>query len=331
MAKGSAAKYVVGMDMGGTKILAGVVDESGKILGSYKRATKAYAGPDEVIDRMAKTVEDAVKRAGVSMSQIEAVGCGAPGPLDPDKGIIWHTPNLPGWNNVPLADMLEDRLGVPVFIENDVNLGTLGECALGAAKGAQDVVGIFPGTGIGGGLVLDGRLRQGFRKNAAELGHMVIMADGPYCGCGKRGCAESVASRTAIERDIRAGLAAGRKSMIADMIKGERGERITSGALAQAYQAGDPLVTEIISRAQYNLGLLTSAIINLVDPEVIVFGGGLVEAMGDEFLEPIRPVAYQYSLNQRDIEDLKIVPAKLGDNAALLGAAVYARDRLARK
>ena len=331
MAKGAAKKPVVGVDMGGTKILAGVVDDSGKILGASKRATKAYAGPDEVIERMAKTVLEAVERAGLKMEDIAAVGAGTPGPLDPDEGIIWHTPNLPGWVDIPLAARLSERLETPVFIDNDVNMGTLGECTLGAAQGVRDAVGIFVGTGIGGGLVLDGQLRQGYRKNAAEVGHMVILADGPYCGCGKRGCAESVASRTAIERDIRAGLKAGRQSVMTDMIKGEPNERITSGALAQAYRAGDPLVTEVLGRAQYYLGLLASAIINLVDLEVIVFGGGVVEALGEDFLAPIRPVAYQYSLNQTDIETVKIVPAKLGDNAALLGAAVYARERIGKK
>ncbi len=324
-------KPVVGMDMGGTKILAGVVDDSGKILSTSKRSTKAYAGPEEVIERMAKTVRDAVEDAGLKMSDIQAVGSGAPGPLDPDEGIIWHTPNLPGWNNIPLAALLKERLDVPVFIDNDVNMGTLGEYALGAAKGARDAVGIFVGTGIGGGLVLDGELRQGYRKNAAELGHMVVLADGPYCGCGKRGCAESVASRTAIERDIRAGLKAGRTSMMSDLIKGEAHERITSNALAQAYRANDPLVTEVIGRAQYYLGLLASAIINLIDLEIIVFGGGVVEALDEDFLAPIRPIAYQYCLNQKDIETVKIVPAKLGDNAALLGAAVYARQKLSKK
>jgi glucokinase len=331
VAKKTDEKPVVGMDMGGTKILAGVVDESGKILGTSKRPTKAHAGPDEVIERMAKTVEEAVKQSGLEMKDIAGIGSGAPGPLDPDQGIIWHTPNLPGWESVPLAGRLKERLGVPVFIDNDVNLGTLGEFALGAARGARDAVGIFVGTGIGGGLVLDGQLRQGWRKNAAEVGHMVILAEGPYCGCGKRGCAESVASRTAIERDLRAGLKAGRKSMITDMIKNTPGERITSGALAEAYIAGDPLVTEVLGRSQYYLGLLISAIINLVDPEVIVMGGGVVEALGERYLEPIRPVAYQHCLNQMNIEDVKIVPAKLGDNAALLGAAVYARQKLAKK
>jgi glucokinase len=333
MAKGdTGAKPVVGVDLGGTKILAGVVDASGKILGTSKRATKAHGGPDEVIERMVKTISEAVTFAKVGLNDIAAVGVGAPGPLDPDKGIIWHTPNLPGWQNVPLAEQLSKKLdGVPVFIDNDGNLGALGEATLGAAKGARDAVGIFVGTGIGGGLVLDGELRQGFRKNAAEIGHMVILADGPYCGCGKRGCAEAVASRTAIERDIRAGLKAGRESMLKELIKGEPGERITSGALAEALQAGDPLVTEVVGRVQYYLGLLSSAIINLVDPEVLVFGGGVVEALGEDFLGPIRPVAYQHCLNQKDIREVKIVPAALGDNAALLGASVYARRKLGKK
>ena len=133
MAKGPK-KPVVGMDMGGTKILAGVVDDSGKIFSTSKRSTKAYAGPDEVIERMAKTVREAVEDAGLKMSDIQAVGSGAPGPLDPDEGIIWHTPNLPGWDNIPLAALLEESLGVPVYIDNDVNMGTLGEFALGAAR-----------------------------------------------------------------------------------------------------------------------------------------------------------------------------------------------------
>jgi glucokinase len=187
------------------------------------------------------------------------------------------------------------------------------------------MVGIFVGTGVGGGLVLDGKLRSGSRHAAAEVGHMIVLADGPVCGCGKRGCLEAVASRTAIERDIRLGLAAGRESGISRQM--EDSGRLTSGVLAKALRKGDPLVTEVMNRAQWYLGLLTASIVNLVDPEMIVFGGGVAEAIGDEFLEPIRLTARQYYIQQADADQVRIVLATLGDHAGVLGAAVLARQR----
>jgi glucokinase len=187
------------------------------------------------------------------------------------------------------------------------------------------MVGVFVGTGVGGGLILDGKLRSGFRHAAGEVGHMIVLADGPVCGCGKRGCLESVASRTAIERDIRLGIAAGRKSLISKMLA-DKG-RMTSGVLAKAWRKGDPLVTEVMSRAQWHLGLLTASIVNLVDPEMLVFGGGVAEAMGDEFLKPIRVTARQYYIQQKDADKVGIVLATLGDYAGVLGAAVLARQQ----
>lgn len=330
MAKKNIDGPVIGVDLGGTKILAGVVSGDGALLGQSKRPTKPSIGVDGVIDRMAKTVREAIEAAGLKLSDVVGLGTGAPGPLDPDKGIVLHTPNLP-WVNVPLAKMLSGRLDdLPVFIENDVNLGTYGECTFGAGKGAQDVVGIFVGTGIGGGLVLGGELRQGWRKACAEVGHMILLADGPVCGCGKRGCVEALASRTAIERDIWAGIKMGRESLIPQMLGSDSRERLTSGALAEAYRKGDPLVTEVLGRAQFYLGLLVASVVNFVDPELIILGGGVVEALGESFLAPIQAVAYQYFINQDGAKNVAIVPAKLGDNAALMGAAAYARTRLAK-
>jgi glucokinase len=326
----STDRPVIGVDLGGTKILAGVVDSNGALLGQSKRPTKPSAGVDAVIDRMAKTVREAIEVAGLKLSDMAGLGTGAPGPLDPDEGVVLHTPNLP-WVNVPLAKMLSERLDdLPVFIENDVNLGTYGECAFGAGKGAQDVVGIFVGTGLGGGLVLGGELRQGWRKACAEVGHMILLADGPVCGCGKRGCAEALASRTAIERDIWAGIKAGRESVIPDLVKQESRERLTSGALAEAFRRGDPLVAEVLGKAQFYLGLLTASVVNFVDPEMVILGGGVVEALGESFLVPIRAVAYQFFINQDGAKDVTIVPAMLGDNAALMGAAAWARMKLAK-
>ncbi len=328
MGKGISDKPVIGMDMGGTKILAGVVGLDGNVLGTAKRATKAAAGPDAVIERMIKTAQNAVEAAGLKMDDIAAVGTGAPGPLDPDRGIVLRTPNLPGWDNVPLAKLLGEGLAIPAFVENDVNLGTLGEHALGAGTGVKDMVGIFVGTGIGGGLILDGALRQGWRKACAEVGHMIMLAEGPLCGCGNRGCLEALASRTAIERDIWGGIKAGRECMIPELI-GKDG-RLTSGELAEAWEKGDPLVREVLGRSQFYLGLAVASLVNLLDPEMIVLGGGVIEALGETYLEPIRAVAYQYFINKRGARDVKIVPAKLGDLAGLLGAATWARLQLSK-
>ncbi|MGD8794118.1 MAG: ROK family protein, partial [Anaerolineae bacterium] len=191
-------------------------------------------------------------------------------------------------------------------------------------RGTQDMVGIFVGTGVGGGLILDGKLRHGHRFAAAEVGHMVVAADGPVCGCGRRGCLEAVASRTAIERDIRNGLAAGRESLIPKLTKGGK-KRLTSGVLAKALRKGDPLVTEVMRRAQWYLGLLTASVVNLIDPEMVVLGGGVVEALDEEFLAPIRTTARQHFIQQTGADEVRIVAAELGDHAGVLGAAVLAR------
>jgi len=291
-----------------------------------KVKTRPGKGPDAVIERMTQAAQEAVRRLKLDWDAIRGVGVGAPGPVDPDAGVVHYTPNLPGWEEVPLASQLGASLGVPVFLENDVNLGTLGEYMLGAGQGTKDMVGIFVGTGIGGGLIIDGKLHSGYRHAAAEIGHMILLADGPVCGCGKRGCAEALASRTAIERDIWLGINAGRTSLIPELT-GSDPEQLTSGVLAQALREGDPLVSEVVTRAQWYLGLLTASIVNLVDPEMIVFGGGLIEALEDNFLSPIRVTARQYFLQQAGADQVRIVAAKLGDHAGVLGAAALARQK----
>jgi glucokinase len=324
--RASQPQYVIGMDLGGTKILAAVVDQQGRILSEAKQKTKADRGPDVVIKRIAETASQAAEAGRIEWGNIKGVGIGAPGPMDPNSGTVYAPPNLPGWDEIALGPRLSKALGVSVCLENDVNLGTLGEYALGAGRGTKDMVGIFVGTGVGGGLILDGKLRSGYRHAAAEVGHMIILADGPVCGCGKRGCLESVASRTAIERDIRLGLSAGRESIITSLTE-SGAKRLTSGLIAKAWRKGDPLVTEIMQRVQVYLGMLTASIVNFVDPEMIVFGGGVVEALDDDFLDPIRTTARQYFIQQAGAEKIRIVAATLGDYAGVLGAAVLARQR----
>jgi glucokinase len=326
--KRESTDYTISIDLGGTKILAAVVDDQDQIVGTAKMATLAREGIDEVIERLADTARQAARKAKVKWDQVAGVGIGAPGPVDPEAGVVYNPPNLPGWQKVALGPRLAELLDVPVCVENDVNLGTLGEYKMGAGRGTRDMVGIFVGTGVGGGLILDGKLRTGFRHAAGEIGHMVVLADGPVCGCGRRGCLEAMASRTAIERDIRLGLEAGRESLIPEMSKG-KSLRLTSGVIARALQKGDPLVTDVVRRAQWYLGLLTASVVNLVDPEMVVFGGGVVEALEAEFLAPIRVTARQHYIQKMDADRVRIVPGKLGDYAAVLGAAALVRDRVA--
>ena len=326
--KRESTAYTISIDLGGTKILAAVVDDQDQIVGKAKIKTRARAGVDEVIERLAETARQAALTAKVDWTQVIGVGIGAPGPVDPEAGVVYNPPNLPGWEKVALGPHLAELLDVPVCVENDVNLGTLGEYTMGAGRGTRDMVGIFVGTGVGGGLVLDGKLRTGFRHAAGEVGHMVVLADGPVCGCGRRGCLEALASRTAVERDIRLGLQAGRESLIPELSEG-KSLRLTSGVIARALQKGDPLVKDVMHRAQWYLGLLTASVVNLIDPEMVVFGGGVVEALDDEFLAPIRVTARQHYIQKMDADRVRIVPGKLGDDAAVLGAAALVRDRAA--
>lgn len=319
---------ILGVDLGGTKILAAAIDGDGHILGSAKRKTRAERGVDEVITRIAKTAVEAVEDAGLDMSMILAMGIGAPGVADFKTGVLEFAPNLPDWVNIPLGPRLEEQLGIPVFIANDVNAGTYGETTAGVARGYESVVGLFPGTGIGGGIVLDGKLWYGARNAAAELGHMVVMIDGPTCGCGRRGCIEALASRTAIERDIRGELRGGRPSVITDLVDLDK-DSITSGTLAKALEMGDGLVTDVIRRVSYYLGVFTGSCVNALDPECVVYGGGLIEACEPFMMPIIRQTTYHYLLRPVAPDELPILVAALGDNANVIGAAMMAGAALA--
>lgn len=325
--------YVVGVDLGGTKILAAVVDRKGRILGEAKRPTMPAVDADEIVKRLAKTVRESIKEAGVPTKTVLAVGIGAPAPVDPQTGFVFHPPNIPMLRDFPLGERLSEALGVPVFVGNDVNVGTIGEHALGAGRGTKDMVGIFVGTGVGGGVILDGRLRSGFRDSAGEVGHMVVgfkgQSDEPICGCGRPGCLEAYASRTAIEREIRAGIAAGRETIVTELMEKSGKDRITSGLLAKALTQGDPLVTEVLQRATTYLSVLVATIVNFLDPEMVVFGGGVTEALGELLLEPIRRDAPRWYIQKSDADKVRIVAAELGDHAGVLGAATIARQNLA--
>ncbi len=330
MARKSRRSYVVGVDLGGTKILTALINKKGEIVAQAKQATEAEMGPERVIARIAESVERVLRRADVVPERVLAIGVGAPGPLNPETGVILNAPNLPGWVDMPLAERLRDKTGLPVFVENDVNAGTYGEFKLGAGRDVSDLVGIFVGTGIGGGLILGGQLRSGFRHVAAEVGHMIIVADGPRCGCGACGCLEAVASRTAITRDLVAAIKAGRTSILTELA-GDKLDDLTSGVLAEAVQRGDALTLEMLGWAQHYLGLAVASIVNLIDPEMVILGGGVVEALGEYFLAPVRETAFANLIAKHDLQRVKIVAAKLGDQAGVLGAAMLAVARVGKR
>ncbi len=321
----SVNRPVVGVDLGGTKILAAVVASDGQVLGQAKKKTKANRGALDVLTRMADTIQEAMEAAGMVRKDIGAIGVGSPGPLDPDAGIVVVAPNL-GWRNVNVKAHLEGQFQIPTFIENDVNVGTLGEHRLGAGQGVSDLVGIFVGTGIGGGIILGGELYRGFNKTAGEIGHMVVAEGGPLCGCGNRGCLEAVASRTAIHRMIVQALDEGRKSVLAELA-GKNTSQIKSQALAQALKRKDKVVTEALKKATYYLGIAVAGVINFLGPEMIILGGGVVEAMEDFYLAEVRKTVVDFAFPNA-AQGVRIVPARLADDAGILGAAVMARMRL---
>ncbi len=314
-------QYVVGIDLGGTKIYAAVVNKKGKIIGAARKKTKHELGFAVTVERMAKTVQEALENAKMTLADIKAVGVGSPGPLDLDEGIVIDTPNLK-WKNAPLRQELAKLLKKPIAIDNDGNVGLLGEWAYGAAKKAKHAIGLFVGTGIGGGVIINGKLLHGFNQNAGELGHIILDPNGPLCGCGNKGCMEAFASRLAIERDIRAAIATGKPSQL-NLDVEESKELLRSRRIAEAYLAGDQAVVAAVEKSATYLGYGVASLLNIFNPEVVVIGGGVVEAIGQPYVKIVKETAIRncFKIASRKV---RIVPAALKDDSAVLGAAMLA-------
>ncbi|MDP8246298.1 MAG: ROK family protein [Candidatus Hinthialibacter antarcticus] len=317
--------HVVGIDLGGTKILSAVVDREGNVLSRAKKKTKAQRTSDEILLRLEECSREAIEASGVPASEIAAVGIGSPGPLDPITGCILETPNL-NLSNAPIAPYLIEKLAMPVFLDNDVNVGTFGEFTYGAAKGKQHVIGIFLGTGVGGGVILNGEPFHGASLNAGELGHTKIVAYGDKCGCGDRGCLEAYASKTAMIKRIKKRISKGKKSILTDLTNGDW-TKLTSSVFVKAIEANDKITVNEIHRASKYTGVAVGSLMNILSPEMVVIGGGLVEALEAQIMPDIR---YHAERNCFPImsEKCEIVPAMLGDDAGILGAAAIAWKRL---
>ena len=322
--KSEMNKNILGIDLGGTKVMAAALDEQGQILSRARAKTRAWRGDEEVFSTIAQTARQAVEQAGLDSASLAAIGIGAPGPVDPATGYIIEAANMK-MKDFPLGPRLSKEFGCPVVVENDVNAGVYGELKAGAARGAKYVLGVFVGTGIGGGIIIDGAMYRGASYNAGEVGHVVVELGGPRCGCGNRGCMEALASRTAMTRDIRKAIKGGKKSSVAKLLKKDT-DTLSGGDLKKAYEAGDELVVRIAHRAAKVIGIGLGGLVNALAPEMIVMGGGVIEAMGEEFVKRIdrsmRKIAFDVS-----VKDLKIVRAELGDDAGVIGAAMLAREK----
>jgi len=316
--------HILGIDLGGTKVQAALLDESGLIIGRGRAKTEAWREDEEVFQTIVEVGREALREGGIDRSELSSLGIGSPGPLDPDRGYIVSSSNLK-FRNFPLGPRLSEEFGCPASVENDVSSGTYGEFRAGAARGASDVLGMFIGTGIGGGIVIGGKLYRGFSKNAAEVGHIIVEVEGPRCGCGARGCLEAFGSRTGMTRQIRKAISKGRNTSVAKKLKKDT-DSLSGSDFRDAYDEGDDLVVKVVCRAAKMIGLGLGSIANVLGPEIVVLGGGVIEAMPDEFIDRISRFARSIPVGF-DPKDLKIVRAALGDDAGVIGAALLAKEK----
>lgn len=307
---------IIGVDLGGTNVRSAVVDAKGCISHHAKIRVAGRGSAEQVVDRVVECVHRTMD--GCGRGNVRGIGVGTPGLIIAETGTVVFAPNVPGWVDLPLKTILEDRLGLPVVIENDANAAALGEHWIGAGAGFRHMICITLGTGVGGAIILDNRIWRGANGAGGEVGHMTVVEDGVRCGCGAPGCLEAYASAPAIARQARQALKDGQTSRLTDLC-GSDPEKIDAAMVAQAAREGDPVACEVMRRAGTLLGIAVSSLTNLLNPELFVICGGVVNAGGLLF-EPVwtevRKRAYKWSQSI-----LKIVPAKLGDDAGIIGAA----------
>ncbi len=315
--------YWVGFDLGGTKMLAVVYDAKFCKVGSKRVKTKGNEGMEAGLERMTQAIAGALDEAGVARKDLGGIGAGCPGPLELDKGVILHAPNL-GWDNVPVKKTLEKAFGCPAVIANDVDAGTYGEYRFGAGKGARCVLGVFPGTGLGGACIYEGKIFRGRTGSCMEIGHFPVDPLGPVAAPGQWGSLESMTSRLAIAAQAAQAVYRGQAPAL-QALGGTSIDKIKSGALAKSIAAGDQVVEEIVRHAARILGTTVAGVVNLLAPDVLVLGGGLVEALSDIYVDEVRKTIKRKALKAY-ADALTIAPAELGDDAGVMGAAALAAD-----
>jgi glucokinase len=315
----------LGIDLGGTKILTAVVDSQGEMLSSDESITPATKGREAVIQSILDSAHRVLKQAGVAISQICAIGIGAAGISNPEAGILFTSPNLPALRDVPLRDIMQERLGRKTFVINDANAAALGEFYFGAARGVRNFIYITLSTGIGGGIVIDGKIYTGAIGAAGEVGHMTIDDNGPICNCGNKGCWETLASGTALAREAKQRIKEGVKTSILEYAEGDV-KKVTAQVIHSAAQQGDSLAKELIARTGYYVGVGLANLINIFNPELIVIGGGLSN-IGDMLLGSAFKVAGERA-HKEAFQAVRFASAELGRNSGVLGAAAFALQEM---
>jgi glucokinase len=311
---------VLALDIGGTMIRLALISSEGRILAGEHHLTTAEEGPTLVIERILSAMKEILKSHRVDLSQLHSISIATAGVIDTDNGVITSSPNLPGWVNIPLRDTVEAEYGISTFLLNDANAAALGEHEFGAGKGSANLFYITVSTGIGGGIIVDNNLYSGTSGGAGEIGHMTIDVNGPVCKCGSNGCLEILASGTAVAREAITRIKNGEKSSLATNSSGI--ENITAKDVGQAAREGDSLALAVISRAAYYLGVGLANVVNVLNPDVIIVGGGLSK-LGDLLLEPAIKTVQERAF-QLPAQAVRIVPSQLGDDAGVVGAAVFA-------
>jgi len=316
-------KAYIGLDIGGTKILGSLYNESGESIKRVKKKTKADQGLETVISQISKVIDGLMENKEI---ELLGIGAGSPG-LVKDEGIVTFSPNIP-FRDFNLKALIEDKYHVPFVLGNDVNVAMYGEWKAADMKNAKNVLGLFVGTGVGGAIIIDGKLYVG-RGGAAEFGHMVVSPEGAYCGCGSQGCLEAYASKSGIQNAIHGQLRKGRASVLEEYMKTD-GSVIKSSSLKKAFDVNDTLAREVIERAIYYLGLATGTLINQFHPDLIIMGGGIMESLGEDMLAGIVAEAERHAM-PGIMEGVAFELSHLSDDAGIYGAFELIKDHLQSK
>jgi glucokinase len=312
-----------GIDLGGTKIQTVVVDAKNKVLGESRRPTPTSGGPEDVAKEMSEAMAEAAKQAGVKTADLSGIGVGSPGDADEKTGVVSDARNLPDWlDPFPLAENLSKELGPQVKIGNDVSVAVQGEFELGAGKEFETVLGVWWGTGVGGGLILNGKTWLG-RGAAAEIGHVVVKQGGARCTCGRKGCMEAYAGRMAMEIKARKEVEKGAKTHLFKLMEEHGRDRLTSGIWERALKQGDDLATKLVDRAVKALGTGIASSVNLIDPQAVIIGGGLGQRLGEKYVRRIAARMHPHLFVDDRPPEMRL--AALGDLGGAIGAALLVK------
>ena len=317
-------EYIIGIDLGGTNIKGAIFNSKFETIRENSILTEASQGPDHVLNRIKEMIEDLIDQAGISLNSIRCMGIGIPGLLDPVKGLSFFSPNFPGWENIHIVDRMKNTFDFPVFIDNDVRVNLYGEWKYGVGIGYKNIVLITLGTGLGSGIVNDGKIVYGTTFSAGEIGHMNMYRNGRPCRCGSSGCLGRYVSAIGMVNTFKEKLQKGRTSIIQNWIN-QKQDQIEAFMISEAYDQRDALAIEVMHETGTLLGFGLANVINLLNPEIVIIGGGM-SAAGDRLLKPVRDTINNHSLKLSS-NACKVVQADLGSKAGTIGAAAYAYEK----